>query len=72
MTQKIGKTMGLLRRFQLRSSLLTIHKTFIRSWLDYADVIYDQAYNCSFHEKLECLQYNRDAGLENFVIFIRY
>ena len=60
-TQNISKTMGLLRRFQPilpRSSLLTIYKTFIRSQLDFADVIYDQAYNSSFHEKLKSLQYN--------------
>ena len=60
-TQKISKTMCLLRRFQPilpRSSLLTIYKTFIRSQLDFADVIYDQACNSSFHEKLESIQYN--------------
>ena len=37
--------MGLLHKFQSilsRSSLLTIYKTFIRSQLDYADVINDQ------------------------------
>ena len=53
--------MGLLRKFQqilLRSSLLTIYKTFIRSQLDYADVIYDQTYNSAFHDKLEFIQYN--------------
>ena len=53
--------MNLLRRFQPilpRSSLLTIYKTFIRSQLDYADVIYDQAYNSAFHKQLESLQYN--------------
>ena len=41
-----------------RSSLLTIYKTFIRSQLDYADIIYDQAYNSAFHDKLESIQYN--------------
>ena len=55
--------MGLLRRFQAilpRSSLLTIYNTFIRIQFDFADVIYDQAYNSSFHKKLESLsnQYN--------------
>ena len=53
--------MGLLRKFQQilpRSSLLTIYKTFIRSHLDYADIIYDQAYNSAFHDKLESIQYN--------------
>ena len=55
-----------MRRFQpilSRSSLLTIYKTFIRSQLDYADVIYDQAYDSSFHEKLESLQYNACMGI---------
>ena len=53
--------MGLSRRFQPippRSSLLTIYKTIIRSQLDYADVIYNQAFNSSFPEKLESPQYN--------------
>ena len=60
-TQKISKTMGLLRKFQQimpRSSLLNMFQTFIRSRLDYADVIYDQAYNPAFHDKLESIQYN--------------
>ena len=60
-TRKISKTLGLLRKFQQilpRSSLLTIYKTFIRSRLDYADIIYDQAYNSAFHDKLESIQYN--------------
>ena len=60
-TRKISKTLGLLRKFQQilpRSSLLTIYKTFIRSWLDYADIIYDEAYNSAFHDKLESIQYN--------------
>ena len=33
--------------------LLTIYKTFIRPHLDYGDVIYDQHYNTSFHQKPE-------------------
>ena len=41
-----------------RSSLLTINKTLIRSRLDYADIIYDQAYNFAFHDKLGSIQYN--------------
>ena len=56
--------MGLLRQFQQilpRLSLLFIYKNFIRSRLDYADIIYDQAYNSAFHDKLESIQYN--AGL---------
>ena len=53
--------MGLLHKFQQilpRLSLLTIYKTFIRSRLDYADIIYDQAYNSTLHDKLESTHYN--------------
>ena len=60
-TKKISKTMGLLHKFQQilpRSTLLTIYKTFVRSQLDYADMIYDQAYNSAFHDKLESIQCN--------------
>ena len=59
-TKKVSKTMGLLCKFQQilpRSSLLIIYKAFIRSRLDYADIIYDQAYNSTFHDKLESIQY---------------
>ena len=58
-TNKISKTMAFLRKFQQilpMSTLLTIYKTFIRSRLDYADIIYDQAYNSAFHDKLESIQ----------------
>ena len=47
-TREINKTKGLLRRFQPvlpRLSLLTIYKILIRSQLDFADAIYDQAYD---------------------------
>ena len=58
---KVNKTTGLLRRFQLilpRHSLITIYKAFIRPHLDYGDVIYDRAFNESFHQRLESIQYN--------------
>ena len=51
--------MSLMRRFQPippRSSLLTIYKLSIRNHFDFAD--YEQAYNSSFHEKLESLECN--------------
>ena len=38
--------------------MLTIYKSFIRPHLDYGDIIYDQAYNVSFYQKLESIQYN--------------
>ena len=55
---KVGKTIGLLRKLQailLRLSLVTIYKAFIRPHLDYGDIIYDQAYKESFHQKLELI-----------------
>ena len=58
---KIIKTIGLLRIFQKflpRKSLLTIYKSFIGPHFDYGDIIYDQTYNTSFHQRLESLQYN--------------
>ena len=54
--RKISKTIGLLRKlhnFLPRAALITIYKAFIRPHLDYGDILYDQAYNMSFHQKLE-------------------
>ena len=59
--RKISKTIGLLRKlhnFLSRAALITIYKAFIRPHLDYDDIFYDQAYNMSFHQKLESIQYN--------------
>ena len=67
---KFKKLIGLLRKFQWilpRSSLLTIYKTFIRSHLDYADVVYDQSYKSLFHEKLESTQYNAALAVAGVV-----
>ena len=61
MLNKVSKTIGLLRKLQKilpRPPLITIYKSFIRSHLDYGDIIYDQAYNVSFHQKIESIQYN--------------
>ena len=61
MLNKVNKTIRLLRKLQNilpRRPLLTIYKSFIRHHLDYGDVIYDQHYNNSFHQKLESIQYN--------------
>ena len=44
--------------FLPRAALITIYKAFIRPHLDYGDILYDQAYNMSFHQKLESIQYN--------------
>ena len=58
---EVNKTIGLLRKLHNtlpRLPLLTICKSFIRPHLDYGGVIYDQACNVSFHQKLESIQYN--------------
>ena len=58
---KVNRTIDLLQKFQQvlpRPSLITIYKAFIRPHLDYGDVIFDQAFNNSFHQRLESIQYN--------------
>ena len=41
-----------------RQALVTIYKAFVRPHLDYGGVLYDQAFNNSFHAKMESIQYN--------------
>ena len=58
---KISKTLGLLQKLNNllpRSALITIYKVFVRPHLSYGDIIYDEAYNMSFHHKLESIEYN--------------
>ena len=58
---KTNKSIGLLRKLQNtlpRQALITIYKAFVRPNLDYDDILYDQTYNASFHQKLEKIQYN--------------
>ena len=57
----VNKTIGPFRKLYSalsRLSLLAIYKSFIRPHLDYGDIIYDQAYTASFHQKIESVQYN--------------
>ena len=35
-----------------------MYKAFVRPHLDYGNMIYDEAYNETFHQKLESIQYN--------------
>ena len=45
------KTIGLLRKLHSllpRAHLITIYKSFIRSHLDYGDMIFDQTFNMPF------------------------
>ena len=67
---KVNKTIGLLRKLQdtlPRTSLITIFKSFIRPHLDYGDIIYDRAYNTSFHQNIESIQYNATLAITGAV-----
>ena len=64
--RKVEKTIGLLCKFQhilRRQSLITIYNSFIWSHLDYGDIVYDQAFNESFHKNLESIRYNADIAI---------
>ena len=61
-SNNINKTIRLLRTLP-RPALLPIYKCLIRPHLDYGDIIYDQAYNLSFQQKLESIQYNTALAL---------
>ena len=47
-----------LSLFVARVSLVTIDKSFIKSHLDYSDIIYGQPNNNAFCKKIESIQYN--------------
>ena len=46
-----------------RRSLVIKNKSFIRSHLDYSDIIFDHAFNKSFHDNLESIQYNASLAI---------
>ena len=57
---KLNKTIGLIHKLQNllpRTALITLYKAFVFPH-DYGDILYDQAHNPLFHQKLESLQYN--------------
>ena len=63
---KMNKTIGLFCKLQLflsRATPILIYKTFIRPHLDYGDIVYDQAYDMSFHQKMESIQYNNCVAI---------
>ena len=64
--KEVNKTISLLRKLpnlSSRSTLITIYKVFVRPYLDYGDILFDQTYNSSFHEILESIQYNACLAL---------
>ena len=69
-TTKVNKTVRLIRKFRSvlpRPALKTIYKAFVRPYLDYGDVIYDEGYNEAFHKILESIQYNAWLALSRAI-----
>ena len=69
-TTKVNKTIVLLRRLPKtlpRPVLMTMYKAFVRPHLDYGDIIYDEAYNETFHQKLESIQYSACLALSGAI-----
>ena len=63
---KTNKTIGLLRKLSNllpRQALVTIYKAFVRPHLGYGDVLYNQAFNNSFHAKMESIQHNASLAI---------
>ena len=63
---KMSKTLGLLQKsYNLlpRSALITVYKAFVRSYFDYGDILYDEAYDMTFHHKLESIRYNPSLAI---------
>ena len=69
-TTKVNETIGLLRKLQKalpRTALMTMYKTFVRPHLDYGDIIYDEAYNETFHPNLGSILYNACLALSGAI-----
>ena len=56
-----------LQKTLLRLVLITMYKAFVRPHLDYGNMIYDEAYNETFHQKLESIQYNACLALSGAI-----
>ena len=57
----VNKGIGMLNKLSNclpRYSLVTLHKAFIRTYLDYVDIIYDKPNNMNICSKIESLRYN--------------
>ena len=67
---KVNETIGLLRELQaflLRQSSGTLYNAFTRPDLNFGDIIYDQTYNESFHQKMESIQYKAALAITSAI-----
>ena len=65
-TTKVNQTVRLLQKLQkalLRLVLISTYKAFA----NYGDMIYDEAYNKTFHQKLESIWYNACLALSGAI-----
>ena len=53
-----GEIIEVLQSLLRRLFTKTIYKAFVRSHLDYGDILCDQAFNSSFDDRLASVQYN--------------
>ena len=49
------------------NSLITVYKSFVRRYLDYGDVLYDQPNNESLCQKIESVQYNAALAITGVI-----
>ena len=58
-TTKVNQAIGLLQKLKKNFAKTGINN-YVQSFcdVDYGDMIYDEAYNKTFHQKLESIQYN--------------
>ena len=54
---KCNKIIGIMRRLSLILSRNTLYKAFVRSYLDYIDIIYVKPFHESFKRKIGMVQY---------------
>ena len=57
----VNKGIGMLEKlsnYLICHYIVTLYKVFIRSHLDYADIIYDKPNNMNIYNKIESFQYN--------------
>ena len=67
------KGIGIIKQLSTvfpRKSLITIYKYFVRSDLDYSNLIYDQPNNESFYQQID--SFNIMLPLQSFVLLNEY
>ena len=66
MVNEVNKSIGLQQKLQIILPMLyflTIYKLFNMIHFDYSDIIYDQAYNASFQQIIESIEFNVSVAI---------